>query len=100
MIVLVVENAPAGVRGELSRWLIEPRAGVFVGNVSAMVRDKLWEKVTKGVKAGGAIMIHNSISEQGFTARSHGDTSRNIVDVEGLLLVKVPSKDTCKPESA
>jgi CRISPR-associated protein Cas2 len=92
MVVLIVERAKPSLRGELSRWLIEPRAGVFVGNISAMVRDKLWEKVTKSSPDGGAMMIHNALTEQGFCARIHGDTSRTLVDLEGLLLVRVPQK--------
>ena len=44
MVVLVLERVPASLRGELSRWMLEARAGVFIGDVTAMVRDKLWEK--------------------------------------------------------
>ena len=35
MTVLILERVPATLRGELSRWMIEPRTGVFVGKVSA-----------------------------------------------------------------
>ena len=97
MVVLIVERARPSLRGELSRWLIEPRAGVFVGNLSAMVRDRLREKVTKASPDGGAIMIHNAMNEQGFTARIHGDTSRTLVDMEGLLLVRIPQKRVGSP---
>ena len=90
MIVLMVERAKPGLRGELSRWLIEPRAGVFVGHVSAMVRDRLWQKVVKSSSGAGAIMIHNALTEQGFATRIHGDTSRRLVDYEGLSLVQIP----------
>ena len=90
MIVLIVERAKPGLRGQLSRWLIEPRAGVFVGNISAMVRDKLWEKVVKSSPDAGAMMIHNALTEQGFATRIHGDTSRRLVEYEGLCLVRLP----------
>jgi len=107
MVVLMVERARPSLRGELSRWLIEPRAGVFVGNVSAMVRDKLWEKVIKSSPEGGAMMIHTAMTEQGFATRIHGDTSRRLVDYEGLCLVQVPkspahgeSSDPGTPEAA
>ncbi|MCC6445033.1 MAG: type I-E CRISPR-associated endoribonuclease Cas2 [Armatimonadetes bacterium] len=92
MVVLMMERAPATLRGELSRWFIEPRAGVFVGNVSAMVRAKLWEKVAKDAPDSGAILIHSAANEQGFSTRLHGDPSRTIVEIEGLLLVQVPQK--------
>ena len=45
MVVLFMEHVPPSLRGKLSRWMIEPRAGVFVGSISAMVREKLWESV-------------------------------------------------------
>ena len=41
MVVMLMEKVPKSVRGELTRWLIELRSGVFVGNISALVRDKL-----------------------------------------------------------
>jgi len=88
MVVLIVENAPASLRGELSRWMIEPRAGVFVGTMSAMVRDKLWERVARAGIDGGATMLHSSNTEQGFAVRTFGSTSRQIVEIEGLVLVQ------------
>jgi CRISPR-associated protein Cas2 len=94
LIVLIVERAQPSLRGELTRWLIEPRAGVFVGDVSGMVRDKLWEKVVKSSPTAGAMMIHSARTEQGFLARIHGDTSRKLVDFEGLCLVRVPCKES------
>lgn len=92
MIVLMMERVPASLRGELSRWMIEPRTGVFVGKLSATVRDMLWEKACKGVKGGAAMLAYSTPNEQGFTVRSHGDTSRTLVDMEGLMLVHVPKK--------
>lgn len=104
MIVLFLEKVPRSLRGELSRWFIEPKAGVFVGRVSAMVRDKLWEKVIQSAPEGGALMIYPAQTEQGFTARSFGDTSRHLVNFEGLLLVRVPDRskaiDSPKPVSS
>lgn len=87
MVILIVEKARPSVRGELSRWLIEPRAGVFVGKVSGMVRDKLWEKVIKANPEGGAILIYSAATEQGFETRIYGDTSRSLRDWEGITLV-------------
>jgi len=98
MIVLIIERAKLSLRGELTRWLIEPRAGVFVGNVSAMVRDRLWKKVVKSSPTAGAMMINNAQTEQGFATRIHGDTSRKLVDFEGLCLVQVPSEETSKSQ--
>lgn len=92
MVLLLLEHVPIGLRGELSRWMIEPRPGVFVGKVSAMVRDKLWDKACSGSKGGAAILIYPSPTEQGFTARTHGDPTRQLIDWEGLTLVRLPKR--------
>ncbi|MBN2054106.1 type I-E CRISPR-associated endoribonuclease Cas2 [bacterium] len=90
MVVMVLENVPVGLRGELTRWLLEPKAGVFVGRISAMVRDRLWEKACGSARDGGCLMIHSSDTEQGYRIRSWGKTARRIEDFEGLFLVRVP----------
>ena len=90
MVVLITEKVPAGLRGELSRWMIEPRPGVFVGQISAMVRDHLWESAVKDSKGGGLILLWSSPTEQGFKWRIHGDTTRDLLDFDGLSLVYIP----------
>ena len=90
MIVMILENVPTGLRGELSRWLLEPRTGVFVGQVSGMVRDKLWDKCCKDKKTGGVLQIWSTNTEQRFQMRLDGDTSRQIVEIEGLQLIQIP----------
>lgn len=89
MMVLIVERAPPGLRGELTRWLLEPQAGVFVGQVSALVRQKLWERTCKGLRGGAAILIWRSNNEQGFEFQLWGDPSRTVTDWEGLKLITV-----------
>ena len=90
MMVLILESVPPGLRGELSRWLLEPKAGVFVGRVSAMVRERLWEKACRNLRDGGCLMIHATNNEQGFEIRARGKTTRTIEDFEGLFLVRMP----------
>jgi CRISPR-associated protein Cas2 len=87
MVVFILERVPVSVRGELTRWMLELRAGVFVGSISALVRDLLWEKIGKSLKGGSAILIHSSATEQGFSIRYWGETSRIVRDFEGLLLI-------------
>lgn len=90
MVVLIVSKVPATLRGELSRWMIEPRRGVFVGQVSGMVRDRLWELAIKGAKGGGVTLLWSCPTEQGFQSRVFGETDRELVDFEGLTLVRIP----------
>ena len=93
MVVMVLENVPVSLRGELTRWLIEPHAGVFVGHVNAVVRDRLWDKCCKAKRAGGVVQIWSTNTEQRFKMRAHGDTQREIVEFDGLQLIRLPSND-------
>ena len=88
MVVMILEKVPTALRGELTRWLIEPHPGVFVGHVSGLVRDKLWEKCVKKMGEGGLIQIWSTNNEQRFAVRSWGQTGREIVNMEGLWLVR------------
>lgn len=88
MVVLIVTAVKPGLRGELSRWMIEPQAGVFVGHLSGRVRDRLWDKVTKETRDGSAIMIYSARTEQGFALRCHGDRRRVPADYEGISLIQ------------
>ena len=91
MVILICEKVPVSLRGELSRWMIEPKTGVFVGRMSALVRDKLWQRVESKLQGGAAILAYPSNSEQGFVIKSCGDTTRELVDYDGLMLVKIPT---------
>ncbi len=97
MIVMILEKVPTSVRGELSRWLVEPKTGVFVGHVSGMVRDRLWQKCCKSCGAGGVVQIWSTNTEQRFQMRLHGDTSRQLVELEGIQLIQIPAKDDQTP---
>lgn len=92
MIVMILEKVPARVRGELTHWLLEVKTGVFVGHVSARVRDKLWEKCTKAKGTGGVTQVWSTNTEQRFDMRMAGDTAREIVDFEGLQLIRIPNR--------
>ena len=90
MIVIVVERATASLRGQLTRWLLEVRAGVFVGTVSKRVREKLWELVCGLNSKGGSLLIYRARNEQGFVVESHGDPSREVFENEGIFLIRRP----------
>lgn len=96
MLVMVLEKVPASTRGELTRWLIEVKTGVFVGHVSARVRDKLWAKCVKAKRIGGVTQIWSTNTEQRFQMRMAGNTAREIVDFEGLQLIRIPNRKTSR----
>lgn len=89
MTVIVLDCAPETVRGELTRWFLEVKPGVFVGNVNVRIRDLLWKRICESEEANGAIMVEQANTEQGFTMRLHGTPKRKVVDFEGIQLIKV-----------
>jgi CRISPR-associated protein Cas2 len=89
--VIVVAACPVGLRGHLTRWLLEISAGVFVGRVSARVRDLLWERTVDMVKSGRAIMVFAANNEQGLDFKVH-QHEWTPIDVEGVTLMLRPNE--------
>lgn len=87
MMVIVLENAPPRLRGRLAVWLLEVRAGVYVGVYSVKVREMIWEHVVKGIEEGNAVMMWDSPVESGFEFMTYGKNRRVPVDFNGLKLV-------------
>lgn len=90
MVVMILERVTPSLRGELTRWLIQPKTGVFVGRLPARVRDLLWERVARSLKKGAATLIYSDSTEQGFSVRILGDPSKIMTDFEGLFLPRTP----------
>ncbi len=87
MLVIVVENVPPRLRGRLAVWMIEIRAGVYIGDLSAKVRDMLWQQLEAGVEEGNAIMAWSTNTESGFDFKTLGENRRLPVEIDGLKLV-------------
>lgn len=87
--MIVLERVPVSLRGELARWMIELKAGVFVGRLSALVRDKLWRKITEKKRSGGAILVQVKDNEQHFEIIMDGFPDRSVIDYDGFQLVRV-----------
>ncbi len=68
MIVIALSCCPNKLRGDLTKWLMEIDTGVYVGQVSARVRDGLWNRVCENAGRGKAVMVY---SDPGFR-RHHG----------------------------
>lgn len=91
--MIAVERVPPGLRGDLSRWMLQPQTGVFVGNVSAAVRDRLWARVCAYSGIGACVLICSAKNEQGFEMRQFGDRARELVDLDGFAAVRVKLRE-------
>jgi CRISPR-associated protein Cas2 len=87
MLVIVTENAPSRLTGYLSRFLVEIRAGVFIGNYGARIRETLWSTVCKEIKAGNAVIAWSTNNESGYDFETVGANRRLPTILEGLKLV-------------
>ena len=94
MLVIVLENAPPRLRGRLAIWLLEIRAGVYVGNYSAKVRDYIWEQVEKGLEDGNAVMAWRTNNEAGFDFITLGTNRRIPTEIDGAKLVSFLAEET------
>lgn len=90
MIVITMTDCPIGLRGDLTKWLLEVSPGVFVGQISARVRDQLWDRIKEKAKNGRATMVFNTNNEQRLDFRVHNSTWEPI-DFDGIKLIMRPS---------
>jgi CRISPR-associated protein Cas2 len=98
MVVIATTAIPDHLRGALSRWLIEPAPGLYVGSLSARVRDELWAATAATIGDGAAILIHPEANEQGYTLKTAGERRRRPIDADGLTLIAMkPPPDTFIP---
>ena len=98
MLVIVVENAPPRLRGRLAVWLLEVRAGVYVGKTSRRVREMIWDQVEKGIEDGNAVMTWSTNTESGFDFLTLGKNRRIPKEMDGIKLVSFLPEET--PESS
>jgi CRISPR-associated protein Cas2 len=93
MLVIVLENAPARLRGRLSVWLLEIHAGVYIGDFSQKVREMLWIQIVDGIEDGTAIMAWGTNNEAGYDFVTIGANRRIPVDFAGVQLISfIPQK--------
>ena len=98
MLVIVTENVPPRLRGRLAVWLLEVRAGVYVGNPSKRLREFIWAQVSDAVEDGNAVMAWNTNTESGYDFVTVGKSRRIPVDFDGLRLVSFLPPD--EPQKA
>jgi CRISPR-associated protein Cas2 len=90
MVVIVLTACPEGLRGHLTRWLLEISAGVFVGHVTARVRTLLWARVIELSRDGRALMVYSQRNEQRLAFKVHGHHWQP-ADYDGVLLMRRPA---------
>lgn len=83
MIVITLTKVPKSLRGDLTKWYQEIQTGVYVGNVSARIREQLWERIAQNIGSGEATMVFNAKNELGYQFRTTRK-DREVVDLDGV----------------
>ena len=87
MMTVIVENAPLRLRGRLAVWLLEVRAGVYVGNYGRRTRERIWEEVQNSIETGNGVLVWTAPNDAGFAFETCGANRRAPVDFDGFNLV-------------
>lgn len=88
MLIVVTEIVPPRLRGRLAVWLLEVRAGVYVGSVSRRIREMIWHQITELADTGNVVMAWSTNTESGFDFQTYGENRREPINLDGLRLVK------------
>ena len=88
MLVIAVNNAPPRLRGRLAVWLLEIRAGIYIGNYSSRTREMVWEQVKAHIGDGDAIVAWAAPNDAGYDFDTCGINRRVPIDLDGLKLVR------------
>ena len=97
MLVIVVENAPPRLRGRLAVWLLEVRAGVYVGTYGRRVREMIWEQVRAYIGDGNGVIAWAAPNDAGFMFDTCGKNRRVPVDLDGFRLVAFEAEPKWAP---
>ena len=87
MLTVVTENIPHRLRGRLAVWLVEVRAGVYVGSTSKSVREIIWDYCEADCEDGNIVLAWQTNTESGFDFQTMGENRRIPVEFDGLRLV-------------
>lgn len=90
--IAVVNNAPPRLRGRLAVWLLEVRAGVYVGTFSRKVREMILQQIKDLIEEGDAVVAWDAPNDAGFEFETYGKSRRQAVDFDGLKLVAYAPK--------
>ena len=89
--IVRLTSVPRKLRGLVELRLTEMDPNLFIGNISARVRDELWKQIEEFVGDGRASMVVPANTEQGFTIK-HINSRYTPTDHEGVLLMKKTHK--------
>ena len=97
--MVIVEDAPPQLRGRLAVWLLEVRAGVYIGNDGRRVREMTWAQVCAYIEDANGVIAWAAPTDAGFSFDTVGKSRRVPVDLDGFRLVAMmPEAEVTAPQ--
>ena len=88
MLVVIANDLPPAVRGRMKLWFIEPRPNVFISGIRDSVADEVVSYLHKSCPAESGLLVFQRMTQTpGYRIWGAGDTTRRIVQMDGLELV-------------
>lgn len=94
--MFITEKVPNSLRGELTKWMLQLKPGVFLGTLSTLVGEKLWIKIKKKIGEGRAVWVKATNNEQRFELSTCGKVKWKVSNFDGLQLITHPIKKSLK----
>lgn len=94
LIVIASQNLSPGVRGALTKWMLEIGPGTFVGDLPKRIASELWTHVDDWCEGDGAAFgsratfVQTATTEQGYVFATSGNGRYIPVEHAGLWLVE------------
>lgn len=92
--IISSQNLSPGIRGALTKWMLEIGPGTFVGMLPERVTQELWKSVDEWCECADldenahAILVRAAPTEQGFTFATTGKGRYLPAEYAGLWLVE------------
>jgi CRISPR-associated endoribonuclease cas2 len=88
--VVTLSKVPNSLRGDLTKWMQELAAGVYVGSFNIRIRELLWKRIIDNIGDGEATICYPCKNELGYCFDTM-NTQREVVDFDGIPIVQRPA---------
>lgn len=95
MVIIILTNSPQRTRGYTSRYLLEITPTVYVGDIDAKTREKIWEYIRGNTgKTGTAVLCYTTNSSQGYSIKIQDNnplTKNQKIQIDGIDVILKPT---------
>lgn len=95
MIIVILYNSPASVKGVVSRYLNEISTGVYIGNMAKSMQEEIWGFIRGNIGRGTGIIAKSNNSVIGYEIETINMSPKEIISKDGIdILYNLNSEDS------